>query len=78
MANGPIPYVDSLIASLLQANVAIPIVFTTVASVIAIVKAVGGPDVDLTELADKLKAQLDENDANGKAIIADLRAQNQS
>lgn len=74
MANGPIPFVDSLIATLLQANVAIPVIFTTVASIVAIIKAIGGPDVSLLDIADAIEQQLDANDADGKAILADLRA----
>ena len=76
MANGPIPYVDAIIADLLQANVAIPVIFATVASIIGIVKAAGGSGPDLLTLADAIEAQIDTNDANGKQIIADLRAQN--
>lgn len=78
MANGPIPYVDAIIADLLKANVAIPVIFATVASIIAIVKAAGGSGPSLLDLADAIDAQIDENDANGKQIIADLRAQQPS
>lgn len=74
MANGPIPYVDALVAVLVQANVAIPVIFATVGSIVAIVKAIGGPDVSLTDLADAIEKQIDANDTDGKAILADLRA----
>jgi hypothetical protein len=74
MANGPIPYVDALISVLVNANVAIPIIFATVGSIVAIVKAIGGPDVSLTDVADAIERQLADNDANGKAILAALRA----
>lgn len=78
MANGPIPYVDVIIADLLQANIAIPIIFATIVSIVNIVKAAGGSGPDLNQLADLIDAQIDLNDTDGKAIIADLRAQNQS
>lgn len=74
---GPVPYIDAAVAVLMQANIAIPIIFATVGGIVKMINAARGssPEQDLDVLANLMEAQLDENAAKGKAEIARLKAE---
>lgn len=63
-----------IIQSMTQANIAVPIIFSAIAGISAIVKGFTGTGPTLTELADMIQAQIDQNDAFGKAEIDRLKA----
>lgn len=57
-----------------QANIAIPIIFSTVTAIVHIIKGATGSGPTLLEVADMMEKQIDANDAFGKAEIERLRA----
>lgn len=64
---------DDLIAILTQSNVAIPLVFGAVSSIVAIWKASGNNGPSQSEIADKIRTKCRENQLYGEAEIARLR-----
>lgn len=70
-------WLDAVIAGLAQANIALPLIFSTATTMVQIFRAAKGeppltPD-QLFALADQIEAQVASNDAYGKAEIARLR-----
>ena len=59
---------------LTQANLAIPVIFGTVAAISGIIKGVTGSGPTLVEIADLLAEQIDQNDTQIQSEIARLRA----
>lgn len=59
---------------LTQANVAAPVIFGVIATVIGAIKAIAGSGPSLAETADLITAQLGSNDAHIKAEIARLKS----
>lgn len=56
-----------------QANVALPIIFGAVAGISGIIRGVTGTGPALSDLADIIESQLDQNDAKLRADIASYR-----
>lgn len=65
---------EAITGIMLKANVAIPIVFGAVHAIASIIKGVIGNGPTLSELADMIAAQVDANDAKGRAEIERLKA----
>lgn len=67
-------HIQQLIGTLAQANIAIPIIVTTVTSVLALVRALTGSAPPLKPLIERIEAQAAENRTRGDAEIARLKA----
>lgn len=60
--------------SMVQANVAIPIIFGTIGAIVALVQSVTGEEgLTLSERADLLESKLTQNDTQISAEVARLR-----
>lgn len=59
---------------LMQANVAVPVVFALIAGIGATFRAITGTGPSAIELADMIQQQLAANDQAGRAEIARLKA----
>lgn len=59
---------------LTQANLAIPVIFGTVAAISAIIKGITGSGPSLLEIADLIESQLDTNDRQIQAEIDRMKA----
>lgn len=80
MANTPVPAsgtaqtISQIVGVLAQANVAIPVIITTITSVIQIVKALRGTAPPMADIIADIERQTSENRARGEAEIARLKA----
>ena len=74
LPTGPWPWLDLIIKALLQANVGIPILFTTIIGIVNIFKGAFGSGPTVPEISTALKAQLAANDAAGRAEVERLEA----
>ena len=70
--------IAEIIGGLAQANVAIPIITGTIISIIGIVKALNGPELELADLTAQIDAAVKANQARGEAEIARLKAKLQA
>lgn len=68
-------YIDDVVMILTKANVAIPVVTTTIIGVVKIIKALGGSAPPMTEIVEKIKVQARLNSERGEQIIAQLEAE---
>ena len=65
---------EEVVAVLAQANIAIPIIFTTIGAVVGIIKALKGNAPPFSELEAQIQQQTALNRARGEAEIARLKA----
>lgn len=63
-----------IVATLTQANIAIPVVLTTVTAIVEIVRALKGDTKPLAAILDDLEAALAANEARGRAELERLQA----
>lgn len=59
---------------LTQANVAVPVIFGVIGTVVGAIKAITGSGPGLAEVADLIEAQLGSNDTHIKAEIERLKS----
>lgn len=65
--HGPIPGLDQVVLGLAQVNTAAPLIFAAVAVIRSIWKSSTGQEIDLSQYADLIDAQLAATDEKGKA-----------
>lgn len=66
--------IEGITELLLSFNVAVPIVFSTVGAVVAIIRGVTGSGPTLSQIAELIKQKTERNDNNGRAEIDRLLA----